>query len=112
HEAVGRREAGPGVAEELVPQADAAPRRHLARRLAFRRLDRYPGLCAARTEAPGQRVGIIEAHHRRRVARAAQRGVLVDQLPLRLDHPAVVELERIAALDRGGEAEAVGLQAQ
>ena len=95
----GRRAARP----RLAHRSGAACR---DRRL---RLLEVPAARQPGADAAGQRIRVAVAHVGKAVVEVVKVDRLVDQLRLRLDQPAVAEVERIAALDRGGQAPAVGL---
>jgi len=94
----------PGVAEEvrpsgeLVPEIDAAPHRCQSRRLRSRRLFRLPRPREPRSKPSRQRVDVIQPDVGSPVVEGIQIDVLPDDLALRLELPAIPEINGVAAL--------------
>ena len=98
-----------------MPDVGAQPERGLAHgagagagTVALRLLE-IPGARQPCADAAGQRILVAVAHVGKAVVEVGKVDHLVDELRLRLDQPAVAEVERIAALERGSQAPAVGL---
>ncbi len=100
-----------------MPDVGAQPDRGLAHLLGRNsgtgavalRLLQSPGPRQPGANTAGKRICVAVAHVGHAVVEVVKVEHLIDQLRLRLDQPAIAEVERIAALDRGGQPPAVGL---